>query len=116
MSAEIEMRDLVRSLAAARALHDNLVAQISDIPDGLPGYGATVGDRIAELSGEVDDQVSAAERILIRCLPGLAEAKRKEDAEARERGRIWGEQRAEQIALLRLAGDDTPEESIPFPE
>ena len=35
------------------------------------------------------------------------------DRESSEAGRIWSEQRAEKIALLRLSGDDTPEDQIP---
>ncbi len=53
-------------------------------------------DRIAKASGAFCDGYTAANR------------------EAIENGRKWSEDRAEKIALLRLAGDDTPEEQIPI--
>lgn len=52
-------------------------------------------DRLAQGSAEFCKGYIAAER------------------EALEAGRQWSEERSEKIALLRLSGDDTPEEQIP---
>lgn len=78
------------------------------------GVSEELIEAVDEKSGHLHEAVKSLLRGLWTIEPEFAEGLRMADAEAVERGRIWSEQRAEQLRLLRLAGDDTPEEDVPI--
>ncbi|MFG6599393.1 MULTISPECIES: hypothetical protein [unclassified Sulfitobacter] len=77
-----------------------------------------VSDEIAEDQGENCDIIHSVILGIMRKLhenypeiPEICdELNRKRDADSR----AFNEQREEQLRLLRLSGDDTPEEDVPF--
>lgn len=86
--------------------HENLVLDDSGSDDEVEEKFADLGAALDEvkdvcnwLAGGSDDFCK-----------GYLAANRKALAD----GQQWSEERAEKIALLRLAGDDTPEEQIPL--
>ncbi|PZQ49787.1 MAG: hypothetical protein DI556_09970 [Rhodovulum sulfidophilum] len=73
-----------------------------------------------ELLGAIEKEAEHMSEVISTVLsklpavdPEFSAIHREVREEAARGGRIWSEQRAEKIALLRLAGDDTPEEQIP---
>lgn len=63
---------------------------------------------------EFDKMRAALTALPLDALSQIAQAYHDAECEALQAGRLRHKQRAEQLRLLRLAGDDTPEEDVPF--
>ena len=106
----IDMEKLGRSFFRARfaldVAHEGIVTD-ERIPDEeIDEYMAVLVGAVAQFK-EISDTIAMSSAAFCR---GYLAANR----EAVEAGRSWSEQRAEKIALLRLSGDDTPEDQIPI--
>lgn len=105
-----EAKKLVSNLHYLSAVAEG--AFLTSIADGL-----TKEERLIAVSKALDESCD----VISEAIKGLSAIGAEFDVlnqevvrEASERGRQWTEERAEKIALLRLAGDTTPEENIPL--
>lgn len=105
----IDFNKLGRDLWSARfileAASNNLVGDDRIAEDLLEDHLEMIDHASAGLKAICEAIAPASEEFCA----GYVEA----DREAKARGQQWSDERAEKIALLRLSGDDTPEEQIP---
>lgn len=103
-----DLKSIIEGLMFIETVSSNMLdSAILDIPD----------DDCEALGREHDSithVLNSIARTLHSSFPEIPDICAECSREALERGRVWSEQRAEQLQLLRLAGDETPEEQVPF--
>jgi hypothetical protein len=95
-SARFSLDVGIEGIAFGGQIPEEEIEECKDVLDDAAAKFKMISDALAGASGAICNGYVAANR------------------EALELGRQRSEQRAEKIALLRLAGDDTPEDQIPI--
>lgn len=104
-----EAKNLVATLRYLEAVAESLLIQtLTEWSQPEEGFKVIEGE-----AEEVVSALSAAIKNLPTVDPTFRSIIAEVDREATARGQQWSRERAQKIALLRLAGDDTPEEQIP---
>lgn len=105
-----EAKDLVSSLHYLSAVTEGVFLSLIDDDQSK-------GERLMEAAKTLEHSCEVISRMIGRLYtvdPEFHVLNQEVTREAMERGKKFSEERAEKIALLRLAGDDTPEENIPL--
>ncbi len=105
-----EAKNLVSIVRYLEAVAESLLIQSYD-------DGREPKDILKVMGEDIEENVIPALASVIKNLPAVdpsfSAIIHEVDREAFESGRKWTEERVQKIALLRLAGDDTPEDQIP---
>lgn len=104
-----EAKNLVSSLRYLQSVSEG--AFLTVIDDGAPDLRLKDAEKALEHTYDVLTSIIGKLPLVDPNFKGIDD---EVEREALERGRKWSDERAVKIALLRLAGDDTPEEHIPI--